>query len=529
MAIIENRVTEDGDVLVIKPDVPSVGLIALYNFVDTTSGESETDYFLKEFRYSINGGLTFSDWTELTIPNLEGVSISKENQFIIEYRYTRVGDTSEVELEFQDILVSGETESLPYPIYNSTYFKKFFEVNNIYVFGWALNVLEKLYQKGILPEYMERGYSTNNALEDQDFIVFWNSVTHFFAILVYFARRFRDITLYPDILESFLMSRGIDVGTAPIEDLVAIFEDYVAEVGKRGTYQVVDKKSSGDVIDGELTRLLNYSHPDELIFAHVAPHEVGWCIGRSSPVWPGTEKIINLVKGYEFTEEVEDLSKYPLFDGAYISLVNGEIVINNVPNSSFSGISYDLDEDKLIPVNKNLDYEISFMCRTTNINTPITFGADGFSSSVSPLNFLSAFSGVSLNDFFNKSTMLTDSVYFIRGIIYNQNYDKNIDTGFLPQIAPGVTNLKFDPNTDIKYIVPKIGIDNTSIASTHLAISNVKIRPLRLPFTRGQLGMKNIMMLYAANNNFYTSLQRVENKIRSTIIPANSFLKARYL
>ncbi len=88
MAIIDNRTTVDGDVLIIKPEVPIVGLISLYNFVDTTVGEDyPTDYYLKEFRYSVNGGVTFGDWQELSLSNIQAVEISKENQFVIEYIY----------------------------------------------------------------------------------------------------------------------------------------------------------------------------------------------------------------------------------------------------------------------------------------------------------------------------------------------------------------------------------------------------------------------------------------------------------
>src|ERR1035437_5553249 len=98
MAIIENVSTEGGDVLSIKTDIPIVGLIALSQFVDTTEGERTTDYFRKEFKYSVNGGLTFSSWIGLTTINIAAVDISKFDAFVIEYRYTRVGTTPDVTL-----------------------------------------------------------------------------------------------------------------------------------------------------------------------------------------------------------------------------------------------------------------------------------------------------------------------------------------------------------------------------------------------------------------------------------------------
>ena len=209
MAVIENGSTEAGDVLIIRPEVPIVGLISLYQFVDTTVNETETDYFRKEFRYSVDGGTTFNSWTELTLVNIQAVEITKYNQFVIEYRYTRVGETPDTTISFEDILVSGDISAIEYPVYTKTPFSDFFSMNDINVFGWALNVLEKLYRKGmILPDYIQRADNNSN-LEDEDFIVYWNSITHFFAIIVYFARQFENFETNEILLEEFLKNKDL--------------------------------------------------------------------------------------------------------------------------------------------------------------------------------------------------------------------------------------------------------------------------------------------------------------------------------
>jgi len=527
MAIIENKVTAEGDVLIIKPEVPVVGLVSLLNFVDTTVNESATDYFLKEFRYSVDAGITFSSWIELTLPNIQSVSISKENQFVIEYRYTRVGNAPEVELEFEDILVSGEIEELPYPIYKSIYFDDFFNVNDINVYGWALNVLEKLYMKGILPEYMTRGQKTTVITEDLDFLSLWGTITHYFAILVYFARQFRDITQHQKLVESFLLNKGLEVGNADIEEVLLLFYSYIEEIGKRGSYQITDKKVDGYTIDGELIRLINYEDPDEFILAHLKPEEIGWCVGISSPVWNGTENIKNLIKGYEFTKEVVDLNKYPLINPSYISIDGDDMLIQNVPVGSTSGIYQDGDSTKMLNVNKNLDYEVSFMCKLGVAGTKVTFGIKGYDESGNNVNLLRATDGVSSNNFFTTQTFKTlSNYYWVRGIIYNQN--ENVNTN--KTMFPNGVHLKFDPNTNIKKIVPNILLDNTTGASSNSArFYNIKIRPLKTPLTRGQLGMKNIILGYFTNNNLTYSLNKVENKIKNSLLPANSFFKGKYL
>jgi len=536
MAIIENRTTAEGDVLIIKPEVPIVGLVSLYNFVDTTVNESATDYYLKEFRYSVNGGLTFTMWDNLNIINIQNVDISKENNFVIEYRYTHVGTSAGVELEFDDILVSGNTEDLPYPIYESVFFKNFFEVNDINVYGWALNVLEKLYLHGILPEYIERGKETADPLEDQDFLVFWHTTTHLFAILVYFARQFRDISSNQRLLEKFLQVRGVEIGEVGVDDLLQIFSEYITQISLRGTESIIERKSDGADVDGELLRLINYSSPEELIFALLRSCEMGWCVGKSSPVWNGTENIINIIKGYEYTKEVTDLTKYPLSGESYITLSNGEMIIAGIPGGSYAGIDRAVDVDKRFEVNENLDYEISFFCELTDAGTGLSFGLAGYDVDGNSVNFQDAFDGEINNNFFiNKVLPLVGNKYWIRGIVYNKsnstgvtndNEQKQNNTMQFPEGS----YLRFNDTVEIKYLAVHIVLDNSSLVTPNgLKLSNIKVRPLKTPMTRGQLGVKNIILAYLKNNNNSYNLDKIEDIIKNSLISAKSFLKIKYL
>lgn len=523
MAIIDNRVTEEGDVLIIKPEVPIIGLLSLYNFVDTTVGESATDYFKKEFRYSTNGGITYSSWAELTLLNIENVSITKFNQFIIEYRYTRVGDTPLVDLTFENILVSGTFESLPYHTYNSTYFKQFFEVNNINVFGWALNVLEKLYQTGILPEYVVRNRGNNN-LEDEDFIVYFNTITHYFAIIVYYARQFRDISQTPFILEEFLRQKQIELGNLTINEKIDVYNDYLTQFKQRGTSEVVNKATPTN-IDGELLRLLRYSDPEEFIMALLRPKETGWCIGTSSPTWSGTENMINLIKGYEFSDDVLDLSKYPLTNTSHILFEDGAIKITGVPAGEVAGISYLEDSSKPIVVSTNQDYEISFWVKTSSLDNNLIFAIKGYDANMLNINFSSAKVNGSNNFLVNsKKLPMANQYYWVRGILYNIDKTVNIDDYCFPL----GNNLKFS-SVNTRYIVPIILLDNqTASVSGDMWVKNVKIRPLQIPFTQGQLGIHDIVMGYVVNHNPDKSITELEEFIKNFMINADSFLKVRY-
>lgn len=524
MAVIDNRTTEEGDILIIKPEVPIVGLISLCDFVDTTVGENyPTDYYKKEFRYSVNGGLTFSSWLDLSTINISGVYVKKQDQFVIEYRYTHIGTSPTVELEFDDILVSGNITDLDYPIYNSIFFKDFFNVNDINVYGWALNVLEKLYLYGILPKYMTRGEQSDNVLEDQDFINFWNSVTHYFAIIVYYARQFKDITQYPDIVEIFLKNKGIEVGSVSITQITQLFNDYIQQYRDRGTNNI----AVTGTVNGELLRLIDFISPEEFIFALLQNFETGWCVSKSSPCWNNTENIVNVIKGCEFTKEVVDLDKYPLLNSSYISIDGDDMKITSVASGYSSGIDYDSDESKKIVINKNVDYEISFFCKLNQSGTKLTFGVRSYDANGNELTLLNVVDGVASNTFFSAQVLkVVGEYYWIRGIIYNQNKTNDSNAVFVPNGH----YLRFNSATEVKYIVPQILLDNSvNVSPNGLSFTNIKVRPLKTPFTRGQLGMKNIMLMYLVNNNKTYTTSTMESLIKQQLIPANSFLKIKYL
>lgn len=527
MAIIENRVTEDGDVLIIKPEIPIVGLISLTQFVDTTVNESETDYFLKEFRFSQDGGLNFSDWIELNISNLQSLVISKFDSFIIEYRYTRVGSSVELDLEFEDILVSGEVEDLPFPSFNSSYFSKFFNVNNINIFGWAINVLEKIYSKGlILPDFYERGNGFSN-IEDEDFIAYWNSITHLFAIIVYYARQFEDIKVNNVLLEEFLKSKDLilpkDLNPS---DTLYLYENYINEYNKRGTLSIIDQKEEGSNIDGELIRLIDHKISEELIFCLFQNFESGWCIGKSSPTWKGTEFIKNIRKGYEFQNEVLDLDKYPLINDSYLSIVDDKLVISNsLPSGNSSGIGYvSGNEDFKITIDPKEDYEISFFIKQSSLQAGINFGCNVWDVNDNLLSFKKSTEDSNSNYFIQNYTLkISNQFYMIRGILRNKDFV--FDSSDKLNLGSG-NNLKF-PSTANK-IIPILTYTANGVSS-EISIYGLVIRPLKLNFSRGQLGLRNLLYLLSVNNNDAYSNKQLKNIIQNKLLPYNCFLKLNFI
>ena len=48
------------------------------------------------------------------------------------------------------------------------------------------------------------------------------------------------------------------------------------------------------------------------MFFNLVRQDLGWCCDFSSPMWIGTEQIVNAMKAYEYTESIKDISKYPV-------------------------------------------------------------------------------------------------------------------------------------------------------------------------------------------------------------------------
>lgn len=348
MAIINNRTSEQGDILVIKPDIPRVGILSLLSFTDDTIGEDSSNYFEREFRYSINGGIIFTSWIKLTNNNLLNVIVEKQDSFIIELRYIRIGN--EGELGFNDVKINGKYEDFDYPVYDKTPFKTFFELRDINVFRWSLNVLEKLYREGILAKYVERGES-DELDADKDFIALFNTITDLFAVLVHYSRQFQFILNKETLLTEFIKNKGLYTNPATgVKGFVELAENISQEFKKRGTRLIYKKAKLEDELDGELLRLICYSGLDEFLFALTQRGEVGWCVGKSSPCYSGTNSIMNLNKSYEYTADIFDLSKYPLVNPSGITLeqkpIEDKYTINEpdielVKNGDFNQILQD--------------------------------------------------------------------------------------------------------------------------------------------------------------------------------------------
>lgn len=531
MAIVGNVASEIGDIIRITTDVPVIGIVSLQSFMDDVLDETGERYFEKSFRYSIDGGLNFTIWYDLNTVNIQNIEISRKNQFVIDYRYVRSGEEESGTLAFNNLTLSGDFQELPYPVYRRNVFNQFYDVNDVGVLGWALNVLEKLYNRGILPDYITRKWDEDNPLfDDVDFTAFFNTITHFFAIIVYMGREYEDIYSDEILLPYFLESIGLflEINQTFLQQQV-LMGQYPSEFKARGTESVVyfDNLIAGTPA-GELLRLISYQYPEDQLLALLEPHATGWCVSKSSPTFNYTTHCANMVKGYETSEGITDQNNYPT-QGSVITIVDNTMRLQvttglvgiytetfpTKPNASYL--------DNAIVVSEELDYEIVIRIKDDNVGVPPDhwyFGVrcfDADENEVVPFNLTSKTN----SSFFFEAKRLhsINKEYMIRGILYSSTTSDNFgDTRDMKLNIGYGSYLKMSPTT--RFIAPMIYLDNGFGGGT---IIECKARPLNFNFTLGKFGLKHILYFLYKNNSTLNT-QGIYNKASQYLIPYNNTL-----
>lgn len=111
------------------------------------------------------------------------------------------------------------------PIYNSTVFSRFFKENDPLVMKWAENVLAKVSGSNILPKFIEKG--------GKDFQSFWGTITHLFALIVLYSRKYKEIDTNQILFELFIENRGLVSNLVTSQEQMRyLFYNYITEYEK---------------------------------------------------------------------------------------------------------------------------------------------------------------------------------------------------------------------------------------------------------------------------------------------------------
>lgn len=509
--------------------IPPAGLIPVLRAA--RQGESNL------FRYSKDGGESFTDWTTLTKETFSELGrLTDSFDLVLEYV------VEPYSLPKTRAMIDPYDEPLSSTIYDKTIFKTFFDSNDPQVLIWAINVLEKLFEPGIVPLYVSR----NN---EDDYNTFFLTITHYFAFIVIYARQFRQLENSDLLMKEFIEGWGLvyeNIDT--LDQRRYLFNNWIQEFYKRGTYQIVD---TGGTIEGELRRLVGYSKPNEFIFAVLAPQNVGWCLGWSSPTWYGTETVNAVSKGWDYGPdyagdsfagliqfreselqmkktgspvENEIQTKYPWqiytgedvpaeFSESYTVGVGplkdypilGDVRRKFVDNlyvfqptgSGRVGISTEADTSKAMEVYPGLDYEMTVWVKSLSMGDQnIEFGVNCYDANMNLINQVRITDWRETNSFFTgdryQSPCKVPGIYYrLRGIIYNILEEK--DESLYLNFENG-RPLRFIG--DVKYMAPYI-VQNRDLISADIQIAGIVLKPLDLPFSQGYLGQKNVIAMYA--------------------------------
>ena len=168
------------------------------------------------------------------------------------------------------------------PAYSRSIYNQFFGSQDPDVVSWRDNVLEKLYARGIVPEYIVRGEDSADPV-DADYVSFWTSISTYFAWVVIAARKFAGIENDPNLLYDYLLDKGMAVRpNFNLTEMQVVMTNLYDEFRKRGTKYVFEKANgyipttsdmagihnlTGDNnIDGEFIRAVDKLYYDELMY-----------------------------------------------------------------------------------------------------------------------------------------------------------------------------------------------------------------------------------------------------------------------
>jgi len=614
MAVIDNRLTEVGDVLVIQTEIPLVGIIALLGFTDLTTGEVPgSREFDKKFRYSFDGGVNWSDFVDLTTSNILEIPIQDTDLFILEYLYIRTGTDSSGELTVEAVQLNSQTIlGTSDDVYGNSIFKEFYNSYSICTLAWSINVLEKLYRDGIVPKYIKRG-KRNDTREDQDYLDFWFTVSLFYSYYVCLAREFKDFYTNSDLLREFLIERNMFMcNDIQMADMLYIMRMYHSEMSHRGTEQIFLKKgvssyedednsfsesfsqslsgsfshsySSVDPffyrqVDGELLRLICYSLCDEFIWGLGRAEHTSWNMGNGSPCYRGLMPQHQFSKGYEITEDVIDLSVYPLIEDQLISIAaDGDKYVMDIdvpvlgPFPAGIGQLTNQDIDKMFVVEPNMSYQLTFQIKIgPKLDKIMNIGfsmVDQFENNIIPT---SSVTGTSTNYAIQAEALSRSDVYYnIRVILWAANQGNAWDPAEIYEkerivehsgnyyVSEKVTNFGITPGTTSDWrLVDTEGLvsigqpsikagENLKMSSNvckvmpiihssvpanpaSIRIHNLKFKPLHFEYSHYFINVKNFVHIFMEQNNGRYTNEEVEEIMRRYLFPYNTSFRNTYL
>lgn len=241
----DNIVSEIGDIIIFD-STPMLNIRSIINYSDNITGETSIRTFQRDFQYSLDGGVTFSDWYNLNganvtnITNINTYLTTNFHQLVIRFKYTRTGTDNTGELQINSISVNGTNiERGNVFIISSTGLFKDTVFNNIDVMMLMINLAQKMYETGIVPSYLTRKEEENGFMSDEAYIDFWQAIAYFYAIISIDSIKFENIYWKRPLICEFLKEKNVFLcDCTNIIEMQLIAQNYYTEMRVRGTEEI---------------------------------------------------------------------------------------------------------------------------------------------------------------------------------------------------------------------------------------------------------------------------------------------------
>lgn len=498
--IIETRQNDNGDYVITNPQ---------FEFDGAISSESSVDIFFR----TLSNGVMLSEWVKVghqtTAIQQHTFQYSIEKGQVLQVKFERSDNEVQGAIEFVRFYVEGTCTLVgrETPTIDASMFAG---VNSDpTITALENNLFKKLYFRGIVPNYIKRGENLSMA-EDRDYVTLFSSIARFFAMIIKFFKRWENINNDEEMLKELLHNYGIQFNESNItlEELQRLTQNVYNEFAKRGTKEMIllkgDLRPDGTEVteDGELIRLIRADETTELLIEDLPKTEMGWCLGKSSPIYTGVPNscydLIKMgVKSKLFASLAEFKSNFlwygsPVLGTGRTGLTGYTIRLND--GCGIGRISTDTQaDDSMIPVDTRMDYElvVGIRVKQSGVDGKIWAYVEGFNSDKIKLPdsfavpdrssvIMYARPGsedIVCGNFFESegdkncptSYFKTNVDYYIKFII--KSYSTQGSDNYALNIGLG-NELMFN-NAFLRYIVPTIAVESASVE-----IFDIHLRPL---------------------------------------------------
>lgn len=514
--IVNLSISNIGENVEFSYRTPLRGLQEITSFTDSTNESAPDKVFTKEFRFTLDG-VNYSDWYQLTLLELQnrihvdGV-VPIKNDLIIEFRYTRAGTDNTGLLTINQVVVDGvfTFEYLQTLDFENTVYEDVAWTDEFFNLVW-INLLGKLYDKGIVPSFLERG----DEVDDEDYIVLFKTLSYYFALTSALVdNKVTHMYDFDDLLTQYLKERSLLICDDDVlQNMQHVANNAYDQIRQRASLNIV--REDGNFTDniiinpkhGELLRFLCYDIiKDEFLFEY---SRGGWYVEESSPVFYGLSNHVQLNKTPQNTEDILSTLPY-LGSGMSIITDGGKSVLRLLGSGSYV-------ELPVMKVHDGIGYQLSFFVKREAGVGRLNISLAAFDSDNFPTVLENAQTGSIQNIILqNYDTFPVGQYLYVTAVIKASTdsllTDSTLDIGF-------GDHLRFKEDTRRLSIYISVG---DSDPTTDIRIWDLKFTPHLSYISSVFVNGTDFSNIICVNRNLVNTETTVKNKIREYLMPKGS-------